>query len=64
MYIFIPISIYLHTVYAVFHTEKRKQKPGRFSLICLLCPHRPKGSLSFVCLRMKKQTEVIRLQTD
>ncbi len=34
------------------------------SLICLPFAHRANGSLSFVRLLMKKQTEVIRLQTD
>jgi hypothetical protein len=45
-------------------TSNGKRKPPRFSLIRLLFAHHASGSLSFVCLLTKKQTEVIRLQTD
>jgi hypothetical protein len=41
-----------------------KRKTSRFSLIRLPFAHRAKGSLLFVRLLTKKQTEVIRLQTD
>ncbi len=43
---------------------KWKWKLRRFSLIHLLFAHCENGSLSFVRLLMKKQTEAIRLQTD
>jgi hypothetical protein len=41
-----------------------KRKPSRFSLIRLPFVHRTNGSLSFVRWLMKKQTELILLQTD
>jgi hypothetical protein len=41
-----------------------KRKPSRFPFIRLPFAHRANGSLSFVRLSMKKQREVIRLQTD
>jgi hypothetical protein len=50
-------NTYIYTVYAV--GSNRKWKPRQFSLIQLLFAHRANGSLSFVCLLMKKQTEVI-----
>ncbi len=40
------------------------RKPRRFSLIPLPFAHRKNGSLSFVWLLTKKQTEVIHLLTD
>ncbi len=45
-------------------TEYGKRKPRLFSLIHLPFAHRANGSLSFVCLLTKNQTEVIPLQTD
>ncbi len=45
-------------------TSNGKRKLSRFSLICLQFAHRVNGSLSFVWLLKKEQTEVIRLQTD
>ncbi len=47
-----------------FLMENGRQKPRRFSFICLSFAHRSNRSLSFVRLFMKKQTEVIRMQTD
>ncbi len=47
-----------------FQTENEKTEPRRFSLICLPFTLRANGSMSLICLFMKKQTEVIRLQTD
>jgi hypothetical protein len=45
--------------------SNRKRKPGDFSYsFCLPFAHRANGSLSFVRLFTKKQTEVIRLQTE
>jgi hypothetical protein len=41
-----------------------KRKPRRFPLFRLQFAHHANGSLSFVRLLIKKQTEVIRLQTD
>jgi hypothetical protein len=43
---------------------KWKRKPRLFSLIRLPFAHRANGSLPFVRLLMRKQTEVIRLQTE
>jgi hypothetical protein len=45
-------------------TSNGKQKPRRFSVIRLLFAHRANGSLPFIHLLTKKQTEVIHLQTD
>jgi hypothetical protein len=42
-------------------TSNGKRKPSRFSLICLPFAHRANGSLLFVSLLAKKQTEVICL---
>jgi hypothetical protein len=58
---------FLHIEYKYvlpFQTEKGKRKPRRFSLFRLPFAHRVNGSLSFVRLFTKKQTEAIRLQTD
>jgi hypothetical protein len=44
--------------------ENSKRKPRRFSLIRLPFAHHANGSWSCVRLLTKKQTEVIRLQTD
>jgi hypothetical protein len=44
--------------------KRKKQKPVHFSFICLPFSPRANGSLSFVCLLTKKQTEFIRLQMD
>ncbi len=44
--------------------ENRRCKPKQFSLIRLAFAHHANGSLLFVCLLTKKQTEVIRLKTD
>jgi hypothetical protein len=41
-----------------FKTQNKKQKPRRFSLICFPLAHRENGSLSFVRLLTKKETEV------
>ncbi len=46
----------------LFQTEN--EKPKRFSLIRLPFAHRANGSLSFVSLFTKKQTEVICWQTN
>ncbi len=46
-----------------FQTENRKRSQRRFFLICLPFAHCANRSLSFVHLLIKKQTEVIRLQT-
>jgi hypothetical protein len=45
-------------------TRNRKQKARQFSLIRLPFAHCANGSLSFVCFLTKRQTDVIRLQTD
>jgi hypothetical protein len=45
-------------------TGNGKRKPRRFSLIRLPFCHLVNGSLSFVRLLTRKQTEVIRLQTE
>jgi hypothetical protein len=37
--------------------KKVKQKPRRFSVICLMFAHRANESLSFVCFLAKKRTE-------
>jgi hypothetical protein len=47
-----------------FGSFRFKRKPRHFSLIRLLFAHRAFGSLSFVRLFTKKQTEFIYLQTD
>jgi hypothetical protein len=39
---------------------KRKQKPRQLCLICFPFAHHANGSLSFVCLLTKKQTELIQ----
>jgi hypothetical protein len=44
--------------------ENGKRKTRRFSLIRLPFAHLAHGSLSFVRLLTKKQTEVVRLKTD
>jgi hypothetical protein len=44
--------------------QNGKPMPRQFFLILLPFAHRENGSLSFVCLLTKKQTEVILLQTD
>jgi hypothetical protein len=47
-----------------FQTENGKRKPGQFSLNRLPVAHRANRSSSFVRFLTKKQTELIRLQTD
>ncbi len=47
-----------------FQTDNGKWKPRRFSFSHLSFALRANGSLLFVRLFMKKQMEVIRLQTD
>jgi hypothetical protein len=59
IYIYIQIHIYIYT-----SISNGKWKPRHFSLIRLPFAHCTNGSLSFVRLLTKKQTEVIRLQTD
>jgi hypothetical protein len=44
--------------------KKENGSPADFSLIKLPFAYHANESLSFVCLLTKKQTEVIRLQTD
>ncbi len=68
-HIYIYISIYKYTytyiyIYILlFQTENGKRKPRRFVLIRCPFVHCANGSLWFFRLFMKKQTEVIRLQT-
>jgi hypothetical protein len=50
-------------IYICFHF-KQKMEACAISLINLLFAHCANASLSFVCFFTKKQTEVIRLQTD
>jgi hypothetical protein len=47
-----------------FQKENGKRKPRQFFLIRLPFAHHANGSVSFIRLFTKKQTEVIRLQTD
>jgi hypothetical protein len=61
LYIYI-IIVYLHA--ALLNGKLIKRKSRQFSLIHLPFAHREYGRLSFVRLFTKKQTEVIRLQTD
>ncbi len=51
-------------MYTAVSNGNRKRKPRRFSLTRLPFAHRTNGRLSFVRLLTKKQTEVMRLQTD
>jgi hypothetical protein len=60
IYIHIYISRYIYCMLP-FQTEKRKPKPRQFSLIRLPFAHCANGSLSFVSLFIKKQTEDICL---
>ncbi len=62
IYIFTFINIYMY-IYVYCHF-KWKTEARRFSLIHLLFAQCASGSLSFVHLLTKKQTKVIRLQTD
>jgi hypothetical protein len=64
IYIHIHIHIHIPIYIMPLQTEDGKWKPRCFSLIRLLFAHRTNGSLSFVRLLTKKQTEVIRLQKD
>ncbi len=59
IYIYIDIDILLP-----FKKENGKWKPRQFSFIRSPLAHRANGSSLFVFLFTKKQTEVIRLQTD
>jgi hypothetical protein len=59
IYIYTCIYTYIY-IYAVI--PNGKLKPRRFSLILLPFAHRANGSLTFICLLTKKQTEVICLQ--
>ncbi len=47
-----------------FKTETENRKPRPFPLIRLSFAHCTNGSVSFVRLFTKKQTAVIRLQTE
>ncbi len=73
--IYIFIYVYIYCIYVYIYTyiytsiychftkiSYGKWKPWQFSLIRLPFAHCAKGSLSFVCLLMKKETEVIHLQ--
>jgi hypothetical protein len=64
IYLYIYMFVYIHICIYVYATVSNgKRKPGRISLIHLPFAQCASGSLSFVCLLMKKQTEVIRLRT-
>jgi hypothetical protein len=58
IYIYINIDIYVHML-----PFQRKTKALTIFLNRQFA-YRAYGSLSFVCLLTKKQTEVVRLQTD
>ncbi len=60
MFIYIYIYLYIN----VFCHFKWKMEAQAIFQIRLLFAHRADRSLSFVRLFTKKQTEVIRLQTD
>ncbi len=62
IYIYILIYIYIYIYIMPFQTENGS--PRRFSLIHLPFALRTNGSLSFVRSLMKKQTEIIHLQTN
>ncbi len=64
IYIYTYIYIYTQYMYAAVSNKNGKRKPSRFPLICLLFAHRANGSLSFVRLLTKKETELIRLLMD
>ncbi len=59
IYISINIDIYIYIL-----RFQRKTEALAIFLNRLQFAYRTYGSLSFVCLLTKKQTEVIRLQTD
>ncbi len=60
------VYIYLHLYFYLYAAiPNRKRKPRQFSLIRLLLTHCANGSLSFVHLLIRKQTQVIiHLQTN
>ncbi len=59
-YIYLCCCFNIHML--PFQMENGKWKPRRFFLICLSFPHHANGSLLFVRLLTKKETEVIRFQ--
>jgi hypothetical protein len=62
IYTHIHTSAYIYIL--PFLTENRKQKPRCFALIHLWFAHCTTRNLSFIHLLMKKQMEVICLQTN
>ncbi len=65
IYVYNIHILYIYMYLLPFQMEDGKRKPKRFSLIRLPFAHRTNTvSLSFVHLLTKKQTEVVRLQTD
>jgi hypothetical protein len=63
LYIYVYLSTYVYKdIYAAISNGKRK--PRRFFLILLPLTYRVNGSLSFLRLFTKRQTELIRLQTN
>jgi hypothetical protein len=58
----IHINVYIY-IY-IYTCGCFKQKPEAQAIFFNLFAHHSNGSLSFVCLLMKKQMEVIRLQRD
>jgi hypothetical protein len=63
-FIYVYTSIYILYLYIYPVVPNGKRKPRQFSLIRSAFVHHANGSLTFVRLVTKKQTEVIRLQTD
>ncbi len=61
MYLYIYISISTYKYAAI---SNGKWKPRLVPLILIPFADRANGSLSFVCVITKKQTEVFCLQTD
>ncbi len=59
-----PFENVAYIYISIYCRFKGKRKPRRFSLVHLLFAHRANGSLLFVRLLTKKQTEAVRLQTD
>jgi hypothetical protein len=57
----LQMKLYIY-IYLYAADSSGERKPRRFSIIRLLFAHRENGSLSFVHLLTKKQTEVIHLQ--
>ncbi len=62
VYVYVYIHLYIKYMLPYTKISFGKWKPRRFSLIRLPFARFANGSLSFVCLLMKKETEVIHLQ--